>query len=227
MDKLIIEVIDVSDHMPKDGHGSANPFVKLISMASASIPKPKPKISTRLGTRPSFLMFKNLPFSTIEVTDAIMVRDSENVKVKEGDGGGTIRIGTTGKVSDLMMQELETSSRKPAIKSQRIQTAPVSIDCGGSSKRLQRMMSANGGSSSNNRCETTPRKKENMKHVVQQIPMLDSEDLWIDKTPVRGKKVTRRIVEAVDLKCGKNDGDWLIAPIGNQLRRLSFSKISD
>ncbi|KAI3774904.1 hypothetical protein L1987_49467 [Smallanthus sonchifolius] len=158
-----------------------------------------------------------------------MVRDSENVKVKEGGSGGTIRIGTAGKVSALMMQELETSSRKPAIKSQRIQTAPVSIDCGGSTKRLQRMMSSNGGSSSNNRCEITPRKKENMKQVLQQIPMLDSEDLWIDKTPVRGeqhKKVTRRIVETVDLKCGKN-GDWLITPIGNQLRRLSFSKISD
>ncbi|KAJ0530696.1 hypothetical protein HanRHA438_Chr10g0463651 [Helianthus annuus] len=153
-----------------------------------------------------------------------MARDSEIVKVKEG-GGGTIRIGATGKVSDLMMQELESNvkglSKKPVIKSQRIQTAPVSIDCGGSTKRLQRMITMNGH-------EVAPRKKD-VKHVSQQIPMLDSEDLWVDKTPVRGeqgKKVTRRIVETVDLKCGKYDGDWSITPIGNQLRRLSFSKIS-
>ncbi|GKD25846.1 hypothetical protein Tco_1232060 [Tanacetum coccineum] len=69
-----------------------------------------------------------------------------------------------------------------------------------------------------------------MKKGSQQIPMLDSEDLWMDKTPIRGKehkKVTRRIVETVDLTCGKNDGDWSILPIGNQLRRLSFSKILD
>ncbi|KAL8235457.1 hypothetical protein R6Q59_021557 [Mikania micrantha] len=160
-----------------------------------------------------------------------MIRNSEKVKVKDGGGGGgTIRIGATGKVSALMMQELEsnikTPSKKPAIKSQRIQTAPVLIDCGGSTKRLQKMMSSTDGSSSNN----GPEKKENMKHAIQQIPMLDSVDIWIDKTPVRGqqhkKMITRRIVETVDLNCGKNDGDWSVSPIGNQLRRLSFSKIS-
>ncbi|KAK9050279.1 hypothetical protein SSX86_030750 [Deinandra increscens subsp. villosa] len=166
----------------------------------------------------------------------MVVTISEKVKVKDGGGGGTIRIGATGKVSALMMQELDsnnikTSSKKPAIKSERIQTSPVSIDCGGSTKRLHKMMSFNGGSSSNNDNATTPRKKENKKHAIQQIPMLDSEDLWMDKTPVRGnprkKVIARRIVETVDLKCGRNDGDWSVTPIGNQLRRLSFSKISD
>ncbi|XP_076928098.1 uncharacterized protein LOC143591929 [Bidens hawaiensis] len=152
-----------------------------------------------------------------------MARDCEKVK----EGGCTIKIGATGKVSALMMQEVEsnnikTSSKKPEIKPRKIQTEPVSIDCRGSTKRLQKMVSSNGN-------ETALRKKKNMKHVSQQIPMLESEDLWIDKTPVRGeqrKKVTRRIVETVDLKCGKNDGDWSVTPIGNQLRRLSFSKIS-
>lgn len=161
-----------------------------------------------------------------------MVRASENVKVKEG-GGGTIRIGATGKVSALMMQELdsnvETLSKKPD-RIRRIQTAPVSIGCGGSTKRLQRMMSLNVGSSSNARDQVTPKKKKNTTHTFQQMPMLDSEDLWIDKTPIRGKehkKVTQRIVETVDLNCGKNDVDWPVFTIGNQLSRLSFSKISD
>ncbi|KAK1416678.1 hypothetical protein QVD17_25793 [Tagetes erecta] len=148
-----------------------------------------------------------------------MVKDSEKVKVKEG---GRIRIGATGKVSALMMQELDsnmkTSPKKHESKSQRIQTAAVSVDCGGSTRRL---MSLNSGA-------------PNMK---QQIPMLDCEDMWVDKTPVRvrGKQqykkvvttTTRSIVETVDFKCGKNDGDWSMTPISNQLRRLSFSKISD
>ncbi|XP_071715065.1 uncharacterized protein [Rutidosis leptorrhynchoides] len=163
-----------------------------------------------------------------------MVRVSENVKVKEvGGGGGTIRIGATGKVSALMMQELDTNvetlSKKPDV-IQRIQTAPVSIGCGGSTKRLQRMMSLNVGSSINVRDQVTPKKKKNAKQAFQQIPILHSEDLWMDKTPIRGKEqknVTRRIVEAVDLKCGKNDVDWPVFNIGNQLSRLSFSKISD
>ncbi|KAI3716197.1 hypothetical protein L6452_23363 [Arctium lappa] len=170
-----------------------------------------------------------------------MVGVCENAKAK--DGGGTIRIGATGKVSALMMQELDsniikTSSKKPEIGSRRIQTAPVSVSCGGSTKRLQRMVSMNGGGSSNARDQVRPEKKEKKKmkkeaarQAVQRIPMLDSEDLWIDKTPIRakehGKKAARRIVETVDLKCGKHEGDWSIIPIGNQLRRLSFSKISN
>nr|GEV12052.1 hypothetical protein [Tanacetum cinerariifolium] len=158
-----------------------------------------------------------------------MVRASENVKVKEGGGVGTIRIGATGKVSALMMQELDTNvkpaSKKIGAETRRMQTAPVSIDCGGSKKRLKRMMSLNGSGSSN-----ALEKKKNARKGSQQIPMLDSEDLWMDKTPIKGKehkKVTQRIVETVDLTCGKNDGDWSILPIGNQLRRLSFSKILD
>ena len=168
-----------------------------------------------------------------------MVGVCENTKTK--DGGGTIRIGATGKVSALMMQELDSNiikipSKKPETGSRRIQSGPVSVSCGGSSKRLQRMMSMNGGSSRDSRNPVRPesgnkkKKEEGGRQAVQRIPMLDSEDLWIDKTPVRAKehdkKVGRRIVETVDLKCGKHEGDWSI-PIGNQLRRLSFSKISD
>ncbi|PWA89360.1 hypothetical protein CTI12_AA111730 [Artemisia annua] len=161
-----------------------------------------------------------------------MVRASENVKVKEGGGVGTIRIGATGKVSALMMQELDTnvkpSSKKICVETRKMQTAPVSVDCGGSKKRLKRMMSLNRSGPSNAPDQTRPEKKKNTRKGSQKIPMLDSEDSWMDKTPIRGKehkKVTQRIVETVDLTCGKNDGDWSIIPIGNQLRRLSFSKI--
>ncbi|XP_024980408.1 uncharacterized protein LOC112517264 [Cynara cardunculus var. scolymus] len=173
-----------------------------------------------------------------------MVGICENAKAKNDGGGGSIRIGATGKVSALMMQELDsniikTSSKKPEIGSRRMQTAPVSISCGGSTKRLQRMVSMNGGSSRDARDQVMPekknknknKKKEVSRQAVQRIPMLDSEDSWIDKTPVRAKehdkKVARRIVETVDLKCGKHEGDWSIIPIGNQLRRPSFSKILD
>ncbi|GKD29745.1 ALA-interacting subunit 3-like protein [Tanacetum coccineum] len=53
-------------------------------------------------------------------------------------------------------------------------------------------------------------KKKNTRKGSHLIPMLDSKDLWMDKTQIRGKehqKVTRRIVGTVDLTCGKNDSN--------------------
>ncbi|GKD40042.1 hypothetical protein Tco_1260249 [Tanacetum coccineum] len=106
-----------------------------------------------------------------------------------------------------------------------MQTASVSIDCEWSKERLKRMMSLNSSGSHN-----AVVKNNNMKKGSHHIPMLDSKDLWMDKKLIRGKehkKVTRRIVETVHLTCGKNDEDWLIIPIVNQIKRLSFSKILD
>ncbi|GJZ32721.1 hypothetical protein Tco_0578157 [Tanacetum coccineum] len=90
-----------------------------------------------------------------------------------------------------------------------MQIVPVLIDCEWSKERMKPMMSLNGSGSSN-----TVVKKKNTRKGSQQIPMLDSKDLWMDKTPIRGKehkKMTRRIVETVDLTCGKNDEDWYFA----------------
>ncbi|GJS87126.1 hypothetical protein Tco_0769762 [Tanacetum coccineum] len=70
-----------------------------------------------------------------------------------------------------------------------MQTAPILIDCEWSKERLKRMMSLNGSGSRN-----AVVKKNNMKKGSHQIPMLDSKDLWMDKTLIRGKehkKVTR------------------------------------
>ncbi|KAL2497383.1 C2 calcium/lipid-binding plant phosphoribosyltransferase family protein [Abeliophyllum distichum] len=70
MAKVVIEVLDASDLMPKDGHGSANPFVEV------DFDEQRQRTSTKLKTlNPSWnekLVFdiknlRNLPNNTIEV----------------------------------------------------------------------------------------------------------------------------------------------------------------
>lgn len=157
------------------------------------------------------------------------------------DGEGSIRIGATGKVSALMMQELDSitsSSNTCTCCKRRTQTAPVSISCGVSTRRLQQRKASSNSSKTVGRLTTssghhrTPgsiqRKKQNVRQTTQSIPMLGMENISVGNTPNRSKPEKKRsqIVEIVDLKCGKPHAAWS-HPIGNQLRRLSFSKLSD
>ncbi|GJV61356.1 hypothetical protein Tco_1467456 [Tanacetum coccineum] len=102
-----------------------------------------------------------------------------------------------------------------------MQIAPVLIDCEWSKERLKRMMSLNGSGSCN-----AVVKKKNTRKGSHQIPMLDSKDLWMDKTQIRGKehqKVTRRIIGTVDLTCGKNDSNSAVMEVCDNQKLILFS----
>ncbi|KAL2464887.1 Uncharacterized protein Adt_40738 [Abeliophyllum distichum] len=150
-----------------------------------------------------------------------------------GDKGseGPISIGKTGRVRTLMMQELEAKQRKG-----KPQSAPVAaLYCGPHRfsptpnsrvsrerpKPRRKSTDLGNNSSSHRRAQ----------YSSQHMPMLQSEETHsVNTTPIRvrrrpGKKISK-IVEMVDLNCGNQGRDWPV-PIKNQLRRLSFSKLSD
>ncbi|KAK2978777.1 hypothetical protein RJ640_011303 [Escallonia rubra] len=162
-----------------------------------------------------------------------MTRMPENVK----DDQGSISIGATGKVSTLMMQELDSIKRKSQSSvpcKRETATVTVSISCGSSMKRIHsRKAPSNCASSSSSTGKrrpgtgSIPRKVRNSRKTAQLIPMLDSEDISIERTPISGKneKKLPKVVEIVDLKCGNHDREWS-SPISNRLKKLSFSSAS-
>ncbi|XP_027062435.1 uncharacterized protein [Coffea arabica] len=153
----------------------------------------------------------------------------------------TFGVGSIGKVRVLMMQELDSvSSRRRPTNA----TVPVSVYCCEKRRRSvqvkktksdQRNSTSTGCKSSILSSDTrrssgiSSRKKvHNQSPSAQSIPMLESEDISLERTPARGCQERRktRIVEIVDLKCGNSGKGWS-SPITDQLRRLSFSKLSD
>ncbi|KAL3534249.1 hypothetical protein ACH5RR_002710 [Cinchona calisaya] len=151
---------------------------------------------------------------------------------KEECKGPRFGVGSTGKVRVLMMQELDSVTSKTGPS-----TVPVSVYCCESRKR--QVMKNKSDQKNSTTCKTSNasskrktagsvRKRVYQRPSVQSIPMLESEDISLDRTPVRGSQERRRIrmVEIVDLKCGNSEKPWS-SPITNQLRRLSFSKLSD
>ncbi|KAK3031867.1 hypothetical protein RJ639_035637 [Escallonia herrerae] len=163
-----------------------------------------------------------------------MTRTLEDVK----DDQGSISIGATGKVSTLMMQELDSIKRKSqnyVPRKRKPATATVSISCGSSMNRVHsRKAPSNCASSSSSTGKrrpgmgSIPRKVGNNRKTAQLIPMLDSEDISIERTPAscKSEKKLPKIVEIVDLKCGNPDREWS-SPISNRLKKLSFSRFSD
>lgn len=156
-----------------------------------------------------------------------MVHTLETIK----DGGGSIKVGTTGTISSLMTRELE--SIKPAL--QTPQTPPVSVACGATSaKRLQPRKSldeASTSSSSSNtirRSHEVVRKTKSYTKSTHRVPMLGSDNKMPDRTPNRQKtnKKGPNIVEIVDIRCGQPDRAWA-NPITNKLKKLRFSKLSE
>ncbi|CAK9182684.1 unnamed protein product [Ilex paraguariensis] len=136
-----------------------------------------------------------------------MIRTLQEIK----GGEGPIKVGATGKVSALMMQELDTmklTSHSSISSRKKPQTVPVSVSCGMPTKRLQpRRRTSNGASTSDS---------------------MSNEDVSVDRTPSRGKTEKKgcQIVEIVDFNCGNPDKAWS-GPITNQLKRLSFSRLSE
>lgn len=164
-------------------------------------------------------------------------------------GGGSIRVGTTGTIGNLMTKEMDsvkqiphssTSSRKKP------QTAPVSVPCGAiPRKSLHKKNSTNeagsSSSSSNNSNNmnnnisssssnpgNTQKLKSNLQKNDHHIPMLRSGDAAAKGKPNQEKsdKKGPNIVEIVDLKCGTPDKTWS-SPITTRLKKLSFSKLSE
>ncbi|KAJ4976692.1 hypothetical protein NE237_001798 [Protea cynaroides] len=151
-------------------------------------------------------------------------------------GGGSVRIGATGTVSSLMSKELDSvkkSQQSPKSSLRRSPTIPVSVPCVSRHKKQPRTTVVNeastNGSSSNHRSPGSIRKTRSSIHKnAHSVPMLGADDTVVDNSPNRKKpeKKGSYIVEVVDLKCGSHNKAWS-NPITHQLRKLSFSKLSE
>ncbi|KAJ4875543.1 Uncharacterized protein Rs2_40561 [Raphanus sativus] len=166
-------------------------------------------------------------------------------------GGGSIKIGATGTVATLMTRELDSMKQQPSPQTPTTKpirtTIPVSVDCGTSSstpRRPKARKSSDEASSSNVRTPKghhitksthqlpnvvgsdnvrTP-KGHNAKKSTHQLPMLGSDNVSLQGTPRREKRMN--IVDIVDVKCGNPDRAWA-NPITSRLRKLGFSKLNE
>ncbi|CAN4097194.1 unnamed protein product [Withania somnifera] len=152
-------------------------------------------------------------------------------------GGKSIKVGTTGKVSALMSRELDSkkpSSQAPA--SSRNKSPTVCGFIAGSATSPKRMKprtsgdeaTSSGTSKQNNKSPESFRKAKHNSRKTHQIPILESENISVDGTPI-SKKPDRKghyMVEIVDVKCRSMDGTWT-NPIKNSLKKLGFTKLSE
>ncbi|GLT72634.1 hypothetical protein SLA2020_445490 [Shorea laevis] len=160
-----------------------------------------------------------------------MVQTLEAIK----GGGGSIRVGATGTISSLMTRELDSiksSPQMPVSFRGKHGAVPVSDPCGAAApKRVQPRKSSDEASSSScidHRSPEITRKTKNYTRNTHRIPMLGSDSIALDRTPIREKteKKGTNIVEIVDIKCGNQDRVWA-NPITNRLKKMGFSKLSE
>ncbi|CAN8248277.1 unnamed protein product [Cochlearia groenlandica] len=151
-------------------------------------------------------------------------------------GGGSIKIGATGTVATLMTRELDSmkqpSPQTPTSRPIRT-TIPVSLDCGTSSsstprrskprKSSEEATSSSSSNNNNNGTNVRTPKSHNAKST-HQLPMLGSDNVSLQATPRREKRMN--IVEIVDVKCGNPDRAWA-NPITSRLKKLGFSKLNE
>lgn len=161
-----------------------------------------------------------------------MVQTLEAIK----GGGGSIRVGATGTISSLMTRELDSiksSPQMPVSLRSKPRAVPVSDPCT-APKRVQPRKSSDKASSSmsssciDHRSPEITRKTKSYTRNTHLIPMLSSDGIALDRTPIREKtdKKGSNIVEIVDIKCGNQDRAWA-SPITNRLKKLGFSKLSE
>ncbi|KAI5641837.1 hypothetical protein M9H77_00385 [Catharanthus roseus] len=153
-------------------------------------------------------------------------------------GGGSIKVGTTGKIGALMLRELE--SVKPVVQTpvahksmppaESASTVGSSAKVVSKSRALVDEASSSSGSSNITKHTTSEvvRKSKHHHKSSNQIPMLESDNISIGGTPIRQKSDKRisYMVEVVDIKCGNPDRAWA-SPITNRLKKLGFSKLSE
>ncbi|KAF4369236.1 hypothetical protein F8388_022892 [Cannabis sativa] len=155
-----------------------------------------------------------------------MVKSLEAIK----GGGGSIRVGTTGTIISLMTRELQSmdiASKKPSSSfDNKPQADPVTP------RRLKPKKSSDEATSSGiknyRKSPEFSRKTKGYPKKAHRIPMLNSDNVVIDRTHIREKpdKKGSNIVEVVDIKCGNTDRAWK-SPITSRLRKLGFSKLSE
>lgn len=139
-----------------------------------------------------------------------MIQKLEEIK----GGGGSVRVGATGKIGALMTRELvsiKTTSQAST------KVVPVS-----NPKSLDEASSSSNKTTDSWSLET-PWKVKSCSKGSQRIPMLHSENVTLDRTPSRDKtnKKGTNFVEVVDIRCGHPDKAWT-GPITSKLRKLSF-----
>ncbi|CAM8909294.1 unnamed protein product [Rhodiola kirilowii] len=161
-----------------------------------------------------------------------MAQTLENIK---RGGGGSIKVGAVGTIGALMTRELESANSTPHAQSSsrsKLQTAPVSVPCGATPRRLQARRSLDEASSSSKRVDNmspeAPRKSKGYPGSSPQVPMLGSDSVLLDRTPSREKmnKNGPQLVDIVDIKCGDPHKSW-VNPVANRLKKLGFTKLSE
>lgn len=137
-----------------------------------------------------------------------MVQKLEDIK----NGGGSIKIGATGKISALMSRELQSGtpkSRKPAI-----------LEPNDASKLEEKPQTDEASTSNKNINGNLPKTKHNHARKASKNPFFH------DGSPNPNKKRSY-IVEVVDIKCGIPDKIIWANPIKDRLKKLTFSKLSE
>ncbi|CAN4117795.1 unnamed protein product [Withania somnifera] len=161
-----------------------------------------------------------------------MVQTLEAIKVN----GGSVKVGSTGKVSALMSRELDSKKPSQAPASSRNKSPSICGFIAGSAtspKRMKPRTSSDEASSSgtckdSNKSPESIRKTKHNNRKTHQIRILESENISVDGTPIT-KKPDRKgpyMVEIVDIKCRSMDRTWA-SPIKNSLKKLGFTKLSE
>ncbi|WOL10390.1 hypothetical protein Cni_G19145 [Canna indica] len=147
-------------------------------------------------------------------------------QASSGDGG-SVKVGTTGRISTLMMQELECAKQSQRSSSshprRKLQAAePVSAHCSAVPRRAfkwKKTSSKFGGRGDGDGDGLAHHRRGKPLHVV---PMLRPDDgRLMERNTNAGemeKKGYKFKVEVVDLKCGRNI-------LGTHLSKLRFSKL--
>lgn len=147
-------------------------------------------------------------------------------------GGGSVKVGTTGKISALMSREIEYTKSAPKEPSLCTSVSVSASDI--TPRKLKSRTSVDEASSSgtnnvkSDKCHETVRKLKHHTGRTHQIPMLTADNISLDGTPIRQKPIRKGpgVVEIVDIRCGNPDKTWT-NPITNRLKKLGFSKLSD
>ncbi|CAN1242894.1 hypothetical protein LINPERPRIM_LOCUS5489 [Linum perenne] len=144
-----------------------------------------------------------------------MVQKLEAIK----GGGGSIKVGTTGTISNLITRELESAISSPQASNPprdlKLGTDTVSVPCSATSpRRLQARKPT----------DETAKKEKHQAKGSHRVPMLAGDGVTLERTPSREKKNRRvvKFVEVVDVKCGTPG-----TPLTSKLKKLGFSKLSE
>ncbi|KAL4335082.1 hypothetical protein GQ457_07G013600 [Hibiscus cannabinus] len=157
----------------------------------------------------------------------------QKLEAINGGGGGSVKVGTKGTISSLMTRELDSIKTPKLMPASFRHKSPAASVAGSSTfpRRLQQRKSLDGVGTSGTSYKSprsSVQKAQSFSKNVHQMPMLGSENVALERTPIRQKsdKKVSNIVEVVDIKCGNSDRAW-VSPITNRLKKLGFSKLSE